>query len=117
MKQKNKICINGLFVGVINGLFGTGGGLIAVPILRKIGLNQKQAQLTSIAIILPLAVISGFYYCNKTKIPWITMGEYWIGGALGSIIGMKIIKNTSNKWLQIIFSIFLLWAGIRMVLK
>ena len=33
----------GLAIGIINGLLGAGGGMIAVPLLQKLGLDRKQA--------------------------------------------------------------------------
>lgn len=45
--------------GVANGFFGGGGGMILVPLLvRRCRLSQRQAFATSVAIILPLCILS-----------------------------------------------------------
>jgi uncharacterized membrane protein YfcA len=32
-----------LLIGLLNGLFGSGGGMIAVPLLEKLGLRAEEA--------------------------------------------------------------------------
>ena len=52
----NKKCFNaltGIAVGICNGFFGSGGGMIAVPMLEKGG---------SEAITLPLSIVSGLVF-------------------------------------------------------
>lgn len=40
-KQNIKTAFGGLTVGILNGLLGAGGGMIAVPLLKSMGLSQK----------------------------------------------------------------------------
>ena len=52
--KKSQIVILGALIGIINGFFGGGGGMIVVPLLtEKFGFSQKQAQATAIFVILP----------------------------------------------------------------
>ena len=56
-KRKIAMCIVSLFIGAINGLFGAGGGMLAVPCLTYVwGLDEKSAHATAIAVILPLCL-------------------------------------------------------------
>lgn len=48
--------------GDMQRFFGSGGGMIAVPMLEKGGSEAKKAHATSIAITLPLSIISGLVY-------------------------------------------------------
>ena len=58
----------GCFVGFINGFFGGGGGMIAVPTLAKFyDLEEKKAHATSIAVILPLSIASSIIYLFKEE--------------------------------------------------
>ena len=43
----------GVCIGIVNGLFGAGGGMIAVPILKYMGFERKDAHKNAIAVILP----------------------------------------------------------------
>ena len=67
MKKMMALLI-GLVTGFANGLFGSGGGTIAVPAMEKL-LKTKthMAHATAIAIILPLSVLSALiYWSDKT---------------------------------------------------
>ena len=65
--QKNKniflSVILGLIIGFINGFFGGGGGMVVVPLLTKhYKLEQKEAQATAIAVMLPICIASAIIY-------------------------------------------------------
>ena len=52
------LCVFGGFaVGVVNGMLGAGGGMIAVPILTSLLGDRKSAHINSVALILPLCNI------------------------------------------------------------
>lgn len=56
----------GFVTGIINGLFGSGGGTLIVPALVFIlGIEDYKAHATAISIILPLSIISTFIYLKK----------------------------------------------------
>ena len=58
MRKNMKMALLGLVTGIANGFFGSGGGILAVTLLQKQGLPSRQAHATSIAIILPLSLVS-----------------------------------------------------------
>lgn len=102
----------GMIIGIINGLFGAGGGMVAVPLLKKCGLEQKQAHKNAIAVILPITVLSAVIYICKG---YVKISESFIfipTGLLGAFIGSKIIEKISPKILKCIFGGFMIYAGI-----
>ena len=105
----------GIFIGVINGLFGAGGGIAAVEVLKHFGLNQKRAQTTSIAVILPLCVLSATLYMFKTQVDFKTALILMPSGLIGAYLGTIIMKKTSCFALKKVFCGFLIYAGIRMI--
>ena len=117
-KVKYAIIKNGfaLMVGFINGFFGGGGGLIAVPTLEKIyKLPTKNAHATAISVMLPISLISSLIYLinggfNINVVSSVTAGVI-IGGMLGAILLKKLNCNVV-RW---IFIIVLFAAGIRML--
>lgn len=115
--MKKKTCIYAVAVGFINTLFGAGGGMIAVPMLKKLGLEQKEAQATTICIILPLTVISCTIYLLKGFVTFSDALPYLIPGLCGSILGTAVFKKLSNKFLKRAFAVFMLWAGIKLITK
>lgn len=115
--QKAKIFFSGILIGLINALFGAGGGMIAVPVLKSLGLEQKQAQATAISIILPLSLISTAVYLYRGYFEISQAFWYIPFGLVGAIVGTKLMKKAPNKMLKNIFCVFMIWAGVRMIFK
>ena len=66
MENKKKYAVIGGLGGLMNGLFGSGGGLFLVPLLTAwAGMEQKKAFATSVAVILPLSLVSAAIYFWK----------------------------------------------------
>ena len=68
----------GAAVGAANGLLGGGGGMLAVPILEKAGLEERCAHATAIAVIAPASLVSGIVYlCSGlVEMPLFIMTHY-----------------------------------------
>ena len=107
----------GALIGAINGLLGAGGGMLAVPLLKNIGLDQKRAHATSIAVIWPLSAISAVTYLIRGNVQLEAAVPYLLPGAIGSMLGAWLLGKIPNKWLQRIFGIFMIWAGIRLLIR
>ena len=121
MKKKDKKRFwltlgTGMIIGFINGFFGGGGGMVAVPLLEKaIKLDNKRSHATAIAVILPISVVSSIVYALETRIDWINLLYVTIGVVAGGIVGAFLLKKLSGKVVRIIFVIIMLAAGIRML--
>ena len=107
----------GLAVGMVNGLLGAGGGIIAVPLLKKLGLSQKQAHANAVAVILPITVLSAALYLIKGYVSLTDSLIFIPGGLLGSLIGTYCLKKISPIWLKRIFGAFMVYAGVRLLLR
>ncbi len=116
-KEKLKTMLSGVAIGVVNGLLGSGGGMIAVPILKKSGLDQRRAQANAIAVILPISVVSCVMYLMRGDIR-ITDGLAFLpGGVIGAVIGTFLLSKLPTKLLRKIFAAFMIWAGVRLLMK
>lgn len=107
----------GIAIGAVNGLLGAGGGMLAVPLLKKLGLSQKQAHANAIAVILPITVVSAILYLVKGYVNLNEAFIYMPTGLLGAGIGTVILKKISPVWLKKIFGCFMVYAGVRLLLK
>lgn len=106
-----------MLIGIVNGCFGAGGGMIAVPLLKKSGLNVKESHANAVAVILPITIISGAVYLMKDYVNLSDAIKFVPTGIIGSIIGTLVLKKISPFWLKKIFGGFMVWAGVRLILR
>ena len=112
-----KKIIIGLFAGLISGFFAAGGGMILVPaFIHILKLDEKQARATSVFCILPMVVVSGFFYMKGNYIDWNIAIKCMIGGIIGGYAGAKLLKKLSNNVLRILLVIFLSYSAVKMIL-
>lgn len=109
--------IAGLIAGIISGFFGAGGGMILVPFLTLV-LNKEdvEARATTILCIFFMVLTSSIFYFKQDSIDWIIALKSSIGGIIGGIIGSKLLIKLDKKILQIIFIVFLIYSGIKMII-
>ena len=116
MSEKLTKAVTGLAGGVINGLFGAGGGTLLVPALEKfIRLETHKAHATAIAIILPLSLMSVFFYLRSGDTPWAAILWLSAGGVIGGLIGAKLLNKLTTPWLHKVFGLCMAAAAIRMI--
>lgn len=115
--KKWLLILCGALTGGANGLFGGGGGMIAVPALTGIiGLEQKQAHATAILVILPVTIISSAIYLIGGEINFPLLVPSAIGVTAGGIVGAAAMNKLSSPALQLIFAFVMLAAGLRSAL-
>lgn len=107
----------GLMAGMLSGLIGVGGGIIIVPALMFfVGFTQKEAQGTSLGLLLlPIGILAVLNYYNKglidIKVVLIMASGFLLGGFLGSKIALAISEDALKK----IFAIVLFYTGFKML--
>lgn len=107
----------GLVAGLINGLFGGGGGMVVVPCLKYLlKYETDSAHATAIAVILPLSVLSGIFYAAFGNFEYEPAVFTVIGVTVGGIFGALMLKKLSSKPLTLIFSTVMAVAGVKMLL-
>lgn len=122
MKKNNNILkylkyvIIGIITGIANGLFGSGGGTIAVPAMVLIlGADEHKAHATAISIILPLTILSSVFYISNNFVDWNITWKVTAGGVIGGFIGAKLLNICPANILRKVFAIFMIIAAIRMI--
>jgi len=114
--QITKTIIIGFITGLCNGLFGAGGGMIAVPsMIHILKMDEHDSHATAIAVILPLVGISTYIYFKNGFIDLDKAIPVAIGGVLGGIVGAFLLNRISSKWLRRVFALFMIAAAVRMV--
>ena len=113
MKTKFKLLI-GLTAGLLNGLFGSGGGVVAVPLLERSKLEQRKCHATSVVLIFVLSLFSAGMYAFSGNLDISTAFEFIPAGLLGAIVGAALLKKIKNNILKRIFGAIILISAIRM---
>ena len=107
----------GLASGTLAGLVGVGGGIIIIPALVYIlGFTQKEAQGTSLGILLlPVGILAVVNYYKQgyidIKAVIIISLAFVVGGFFGSKLALSIAQETLRK----VFGTLLLILAIKML--
>lgn len=109
--------LGGFLIGIVNSLFGAGGGIVAIPVLQKMGLSKKESHANAVAVILPVSILSAALYLAEGKVRLSDASPYIVAGLAGSVIGTVILRKISPKLLKRVFGIFIIYAGFRLLLK
>lgn len=116
MNKKVLPYIIGIFSGLVNGIFGSGGGIIIVPsLIFLLKLEEHKAHATAITIILPLSIISSIIYFKNGLIDIKVSLIIAIGSTVGGIIGAKSLNKIPSNLLRKIFSLIIIYISIRMI--
>lgn len=104
----------GALLGALNGLFGGGGGMAAVPLLERT-LPVREAHATAIAAVLPATILSGVIYAFTGRAPLYLLLPTALGVTLGGILGAKLLPILPIRATELLFGVLMLAAGIGMV--
>lgn len=109
--------IIGLFAGAYGGALGVGGGTIMIPaMIYLFGLNQHQAQGTSLAALLPpvfILAVWRYYQAGNVNVPIAIFIA--IGFTVGAFFGAHFVQGVSDAILKKAFGILLLVLGVKMI--
>ncbi|MBR3594037.1 MAG: sulfite exporter TauE/SafE family protein [Clostridia bacterium] len=107
----------GILVGVINGTVGAGGGLVAIPLIKKFDTPQKAAHSTAVAVLMPISAVSAISYLRAGHIAFSDAAPFILPSVIGAVLGTYLLKKIPTAWLKKIFSVFMIYAGVRLFLK
>lgn len=111
-----RFTLSGAAAGIVNGMFGSGGGMVLVPLLIKLAnLDDKKAFSTSLCIIFPLCFVSVLVHSARGSLLFNDAWPYLIGGLAGGLIGAFVFKKVTAKFLHRLFGMLILWGGVRLL--
>lgn len=109
-----KLSVAGALAGMVNGLFGAGGGMVLVPLLQKSGvLEEREVFPSSVAIILPLCLVSLGISSLSAPIPFRQALPYLLGSVPGGVLAGILGKKIPTAWLHRALGAMILWGGVR----
>ena len=99
-----------VFAGVLNGLIGTGGGVILLFILRKL-CGDRKAFASVLITVIPVSLVSAYIYCRSDPALFGSALPYLIPAAAGGTLGAAFFGKIKTKTLKILFSLMLTVSG------
>jgi uncharacterized membrane protein YfcA len=108
----------GIISGVIAALCGVGGGVVMVPaFVFFLALPQKIAVATSLAIIIPTALMATTQNAKNDLVNWKVAAITAVSASIFAYFGAGWLKSMSNETLTRLFGTILVVFGLRMLLQ
>jgi uncharacterized membrane protein YfcA len=106
----------GLAAGIVAGMLGVGGGALFVPALTLgLGLEQLDAEATSLLVIVPVALVGALRqraHGNVDVRTGVLLGLLGMAGAVG---GAALANAVPQRVLEVTFGVFLLFVSGQIV--
>lgn len=110
--------IIGLIAGFFAGLAGIGGGVVIVPSsVLLLGLDQHQAQGTSLVAIVFTAVAGSLVNLRNRRVRLVDGLLAGAGGVVGSLIGSRIALLIEGRILSVLFGSLVLYVAVRSLVR
>lgn len=104
----------GAAAGAVAGVLGAGGGMVLVPLLTLLTpLPDREVFSASLAIILPICLVSLAVTGLSQGLPWNQALAYLPGSALGGVAAGLWGQKIPTPWLHRVLGGLILWGGVR----
>jgi len=105
----------GITAGVLAGMFGVGGGILFVPTLVVLGLDQLEAQGTSLLAILPTVLVGAWNQRRYGNLRVRTALVVGVSSVLGVELGARLVTQLPETTLRRLFAILLFAVAAQLV--
>lgn len=115
----NKITSRVLYFlsGAANGLFGSGGGILAIEAIKHKSLSQKNAQATALCATVFMSFFSVIYYLYKGYFIFSDALIYIPFGIPGALAGSYLLEKLPDSFLKRMLAILIIIMAVRMIFK
>lgn len=105
----------GLTAGVFAGMFGVGGGILFVPALVLLGLDQLEAQGTSLLAILPTVLAGAWNQRRYGNLRVRTAFVLGLASIVGVELGARLVTEIPETTLRRLFAVLLFAVAAQLV--
>ena len=107
----------GLTIGLLLGLLGGGGSILAVPALVYVlGQDVRSATTTSLLVVGATALAGALAHARGGHVGWRCAAAFGAIGGLGSLVGTALNRHLDEPLILVLFALVLLasaWAMLR----
>lgn len=112
------LVVVGLVTGILAGLLGVGGGIVMVPaMIVLLGLSSVLAKGTSVAVIVPTAIMGTWRNRTKRNADLRTAGIVGVAGIVSALLGTVVSRRLSDDLANVLFAILLTLVAVKMLLE
>ncbi|MEA3226462.1 MAG: sulfite exporter TauE/SafE family protein [Planctomycetota bacterium] len=107
----------GIFAGIVSGMLGLGSGSVVVPALVLVfSFQQKSAQGTALALMVPIAFLGAFRYWKnpQIEISLVIVALIVLGALPGVLAGTELAARLPSHALRKIFAVVLAIIAVKM---
>ena len=106
------ITAQALFVGVMTGFVGVGGGFLIVPALALLSKVPIRIAIGTSLVVIALNAAVGFAgYLGEVEVPWLFMGAFAAVATVGATGGSRLGRFVPQHALRRAFAVFLVAMG------
>ena len=111
-----------LTAGVINGLFGTGGGILIVYLLSWLyrdsaSYDTKDIFAMTVGAVILMSCSSLYFYLKNGYVSFSDTSGYLLPAAIGGIIGAFLLDKLNASLMKKIFAVLVIYAGITLIFR
>ena len=103
----------GTALGFLTGLGVGGGSLLMVWLTAVLGMDATTARSINLLFFLPGAAVAIFFKKRQGKIQWKNVLPPALAGCIAAAVCSSFSTAVDNSWVQKIFGVILIIAGLR----
>jgi hypothetical protein len=110
------IILGAVFIGLSLGMLGSGGSILALPVLSYlVGQPEKLAVASSLAVVGGISLIGAIPPIYKSQVDWRSIAWFGLPGLLGSWMGAIAAQGLAGAVQLLIFAAIMLIASLPMI--
>ncbi len=101
-------------VGVINGIFGGGGGILCIPVFKKLlNMEDKTAHATAVLVMSIISIPTLIIYLSTLSVDLGQILFVTMGSLIGGLFGFLLLKKFDNKTINILYIVVLIACAVK----
>ncbi|MEA4912151.1 MAG: sulfite exporter TauE/SafE family protein [Oscillospiraceae bacterium] len=116
-KKTGAKLFSGAVSGFLNGLFGSGGGVVAVMFLRRLIGDERRAHASATLMVLLMSGVSLALYAGGGSVDFAAGWMFSPGGFAGAVLGSLFLKKIKSDFLRRLFGGVIAASGVVMLLR
>lgn len=109
--------VSGGLIGLVLGVVGGGGSILAVPLLiYVVGVGSPHAAIGTAAVAVTVNALAGLVgHARANRVKWRCAGVFGASGVIGAAVGAELGKAIDGKRLLVLFGLLMVGVGLSML--